>query len=347
MNLYNHSWTRREIEARTGRIEQLGGLRRARLVGGMEDGAETIDLDTGSGLRVVILPDRGLDLSRATYAGAPLTWSGVNGDTHPAHFDASGLGFLRTFAGGLLSTCGLTQVGAPCEDAGEALPLHGLAHHTPAREAAAETVWDGDSCCLRVAGLIEEKSLFGHNLERRREITARLGGNSLTVVDRIRNAGFAPAPHMLLYHCNFGFPLLQEGSRITFPSGKVTPRDPAMPLAGHDTWLAPDPDRTERVYYHDDLRVGPDGLAGVTIESPAFPVGSSKRPLRLHLRWSAGTLPRCVEWHMPGAGAHVLGIEPSNCHVAGRLRARSDNTLLFLAPGEERHYRLEFAIEEL
>jgi hypothetical protein len=49
---------------------------------------------------------------------------------------------------------------------------------------------------------------------------------------------------------------------------------------------------------------------------------------------------------MPGAGTHVLGIEPANCHVGGRAAERAQGTLVMLEPGQQIRYELELEIEE-
>jgi len=65
MQLYGREWTRREVEARTGRLEQIGGIRRFRLVEGAEDGVEQIEVRTGAGLTYFVTPARGLDIAPA------------------------------------------------------------------------------------------------------------------------------------------------------------------------------------------------------------------------------------------------------------------------------------------
>jgi len=45
-----------------------------------------------------------------------------------------------------------------------------------------------------------------------------------------------------------------------------------------------------------------------------------------------------------GHGVYVLGLEPANCRVEGRSRARG--TLQFLEPGECRDLQVEIALAE-
>jgi hypothetical protein len=342
MELYNQHWTRREVEARVGRLEQVGGLRRYRLCEGLEDGVEQILVRTGAGLAYQVTPSRCLDISLAEFAGVPLSWQGPNGDVHPAYYEANGLEWLRTAAGGLLMTCGFTQAGAPSVDQGEQLPLHGRAHHLPARQVVAEGRWFGDEYAMSIRGIIEEARIFGDNVRLTREIRSVLGSNRLTISDHFENLGFTPAPLMLLYHFNFGFPLLMEGSRFKFPSTKVTARDDETPMEGYDRWQAPDIGHRERVYIHEELKTDANGWAEASVLNPHFPLpeGLGTCSLELTLSWSTANLPAHVQWRMAGAGTHVLGIEPTNCNVRGRAAAREDGSLVMLEPGESKSYEM-------
>jgi len=344
MKLYGKEWTRRELEAHVGRIEQIGGLRRVQSTEGPETGVEQIQLRTGAGLSYSILPSRGLDIGLAEFGGIPLCWLSPNGEVHPAFYDDRGLAWLRTAAGGLLMTCGLTQVGSPGVDRGEELGLHGRAHHAPARQVCAEGYWEGDEYFIVVRGKVEETSIFGWNLRLTRKITSCLGINEIMIQDIVENAGFEPAPHMLLYHFNFGFPLLDAQTEIHFPSGRVTAREPDLPVEGLEDWESPLPDYRERVYYHENLSSSADGMTTVALRNPRFPV--TGRPLSVRLAWKAQNLPVLVQWKMPGEGTHVLGIEPANCHVEGRAAERERGTLVMLAPGQVMEYLLTLTILE-
>jgi hypothetical protein len=337
MDLYGRSWTRRELEARVGRLEQIGGLRRFALQEGLEAGAEHVQVRTGAGLAYHVSLSRALDISLAEFGGVPLTWQAAAGDAHPAYYDAREAEWLRTAAGGLLMTCGLTQVGSPSEGEG----LHGRIHHLPARLVAAEGAWRGDDYELRVAGVVEQTRLFGEQLRLTREIRSRMGENRIELVDVIENAGFEPAPLMILYHFNFGFPLLAEETTIDFPSQSVVPRDEGTPVEGYDRWDPPAAGYRERVYYHQDF---PGDRVTAAIRNPRFPLPGGPRPVVVRLSWSTAQLPRLIQWKMSGAGAHVLGIEPANCHVEGRAAERERGTLVMLAPGESRRHELSLEV---
>jgi hypothetical protein len=344
MKLYNRTWTRRQLEARIGRIEQIGGIRRLHWSEGKEAGTEAIQVRTGAGLTFYVHPSRGLDIGLAEFAGTPLSWQSPNGDVHPAYYEQAGTGWLRTAAGGLLMTCGLTQAGSPGIDNGEPLGLHGRIHHTPARQVSAAGCWNDDEYEMNISGIVEEAAIFGHFLRLTRQIRARLGENRISITDTVENAGFAPAPHMMLYHWNFGFPLLDEKVQLHFPAARTQPRDEGVPLDGYDRWAVPDPSAVERVYYHTAIEADEAGRAHVRIRQPLFPVAGGQIDVQVRLSWSTDTLPHWVQWRMPGAGTHVLGIEPANCFVEGRTAERARGTLVTLAPGEKRTYQLELDI---
>ncbi|MGW8318351.1 MAG: aldose 1-epimerase family protein [Candidatus Promineifilaceae bacterium] len=347
MRLYGRDWTRRELEAHVGRLEQIGGLRRLQWTEGIEAGVEQIQVRTGAGLSYYVSPSRGLDISLAEFGGVPLTWQSANRDAHPAYYDARGAEWLRTAVGGLLMTCGLSYVGAPGEDEGQAFGLHGRAHHLPACHVSAAGRWVADEYEMRIDGLVEETAIFGAHLRLTRTIRSRLGQNRVEIKDVVENSGFEPTPHMILYHFNFGFPLLGEETRIVFPSQQVVARNDGTPVEGFDGWQAPEAGHQERVYYHQIFEA--DEVSAV-IHNPRFPLadGLGKTTLAVRLSWSTHQLPRLVQWRMPGAGVHVLGIEPANCYVEGRAGERAQGTLVILAPGETRTYELalEVGIEE-
>jgi Domain of unknown function (DUF4432) len=344
MKLYGKKWTRRKLESHVGRIEQIGGVRRVQSTEGAESGVEEIQVRTGAGLSYSIVPSRGLDIGLAEFGGIPLCWLSPNGEVHPAFYDDRGLAWLRTAAGGLLMTCGLTQVGSPGVEEGDELGLHGRAHHTPARQVCAEGYWEEDEYFIVVRGKVEETSIFGCNLRLTRNITSRLGTNEIVIHDIVENAGFEPAPHMMLYHFNFGFPLLDTQTEIRFPSSRVIPREPDLPLEGLENWHSPQAGYRERVYYHENLSASVDGTAAVTLRNPHFPLAD--RPLMVRLAWETRSLPVLVQWKMPGEGTHVLGIEPANCHVEGRVAERERGTLVMLPPGQTMEHLLILTVLE-
>ncbi len=348
MLLYGKTWTRRELEARVGRIDALGGVRKYCLNEGPEAGIELIQVRTGSGLSYWVNAFHGLDISLAEFFGVPISWQSVNGEIHPAFYDPRGSEWLRTAAGGLLMTCGLTNVGSPSSDKNEELGLHGRLHHLPARQVVAESYWQADELEMRIKGVVEENRIFGENLRLTREIKSKLGENRIFIEDVVENIGFENSPHMILYHFNFGFPLMTKSTQILFPSKQVRPRENETPLEGFDRWQEPEVGYQERVYYHENFMMTKSDrtkteMASVIIKNSNFALQPAI-PLAVRLSWSAATLPKLIQWKMPRAGINALGIEPANCLVEGRAAERQRGTLVILEPGASVQYFLEIEI---
>jgi len=242
-------------------------------------------------------------------------------------------------------TCGLTQVGSPCNDDPENLSLHGDAHQLPAELLRCEGEWQGDEYLMTVKGRIRQSRIFGENVTLARTIRSKIGENRIEIDNVVEKGGFSETPFMLLYHFNFGFPLMTGETEIHFPSRKVIARDNEIPVMDCAQWPEPQKNFHERVYYHEDL-ITENGTATAVIHQPHFPVGNETRPLTVRLIWRTENLPRLVQWKMPGEGVYVLNLEPANCHVEGRVAERNRGTLQMLQPGEVRHYNLAVDINE-
>jgi len=328
--------SRRDLMARVGRIEQLGGVRRVRVVEGPGAGVELAEFRTGTGFNFAVALSRGMDIPEAEFQGKSLCWQSGVGLTHPHAYQAEGLEWLRVFFGGLLTTCGLTQVGMPCKDGNTSLGLHGRYTSLIADAVSVEGRWEGDAYVMAARGRVREANVFGEKIVLSRTVSARLGEPRLWIEDVVENEGYAPIEHMILYHWNFGYPLLSEHTRLVAPSRARRPVAPGTPMEDWDRFLAPTPGFLERVYYH-RMEPAADGTVTARLEN-------AKNGLRAYLKYETATLPNFVEWKMCGAGEYVLGLEPSNCGVEGRAKERQAGTLQLLQPGESRRYRLEFGV---
>lgn len=330
---------RERLLQRVGNAAQLGSIRESVLQGGKATGVRSLVVQTGSGLSFTVLPDRFLDIADATFNGASLCWHSPTGVVHPAYYDPAGLGWLWGFGGGLLTTCGLTQVGSPNVFEGESLGIHGRAAHIPAENVSHESVWIENRLTFIVRGTMREARLFGPNLRCTREIRTELYSNRITIRDIVTNDGFETSPLMVLYHCNLGFPLLDEGAEVLINTAHVEPRDETA-LQGLHEWSAvgpPMPGWQEQVFIH-DVRADALGWGAAALVNRRF---RSNAGIGLMLRWRTAELPELMQWKMLGQGAYVMGLEPANCQVLGRSAEAAAGRLQYIAPGE----RLEFALD--
>jgi len=322
---------RAELEKRTGHLSQLGGLKPYMLTDGFANGIRAVDFRTTKGLELTVLLDRAMDISEARYQGMSLCWRSASGDVGPSYYDPRGLGWLWTFFGGLLITCGLAQAGAPCADAGEELGLHGRISTSPAERVSFREEWEGDRLRLAVSGLVREARLFGPGLELRRTITAYGDGAGFSLRDTISNAGARTSPCMVLYHINTGFPLLDAHTELIAPSATVEPRDAAAEDGREDCakMHAPVSGYEEKVYLY-TMKPDPDGFVTVALINRRLGDG-----LGLRLRYRAAELPCFTEWKMLGDREYVLGLEPGNCFPLGRAAERAAGRLVELEVGQQ------------
>lgn len=341
VDLYGRTYSRVELLQRVGRIEQLGGIEPCVLSGGPAEDMRALRVSTGSGLAFTVLPDRCLDIPHLSYNGHALCWYSRNGMVGPQFYQPEGDGFLRSFTGGLLTTCGLRNFGPPCEIDGESFTMHGRIGNMPASEVAWGTTWQGDECLFWIEGVVRESRVFGEDMTLRRRIETRLGANTLRIENTVRNEGWRAEGHMILFHMNPGFPLLDDGARLWVDALEVRPRDDEARegLEVYDRFTAPQGDFKEQVFVL-DLRPDAQGYTCATVVNERLDGG-----LGLRLRFRKDQLPWLMEWRQLGQGTYVLGMEPANCPtIEGRAEAVKRGTLPTLQPGEERRYDIEVAV---
>lgn len=325
---------------------QVGGIESYTIGDGPGRGVRCLCVNTGAGLRYRILVDRGLDIDQAFFQQHSLAFLTHAGVTPPTRALDHGIDWLKGFAGGLLTSCGPFNIGAPSDDAGEALGLHGP-HSTTA--ASIESILQPDPrsgrLAMSVTGLLRYGRLFGPNLELRRTITSSLGANTIDVADVFYNAGNQPVPHAWLLHINFGYPLVDAGAEFCYDA-KVVPLDNPVarerfrdadvykkipgPLQAHRG-------ATEAVAY---LYPRPTDRAGRT------KVGIVNRKLGfgVAVRYSTREFPRCVNWQHWGPGEYVTALEPANGSVEGRAKDRAEGTLDSIEAGQRKTYQYQIAV---
>lgn len=329
-----------EILDYIGNPLQLGGCRQYTLSEGRGRGMRAADINTGSGLQYTVLPDRGLDISLASYKGMNLVYLTCNGETHPAFYEPEGIGWLRTFAGGLLTTCGLTHLGPPCVDEGEQLGLHGRFSNLPAQKFSDLSGWEGDEYRYKVMGIVEEGFLFGNKMRMEREISSVCGKNVIHLADKITNFGSKPSPYTILYHMNIGYPLLSEDTELIIDPLNTEPRDEdaAAGINEFRSFIKPQLSYNEQVFFH-TMKGNNKGETGVAVKN-------KKERTIVSIKFNINQLPYLTQWKMMGCGEYVLGIEPCNVFCKSRNILRKDNSLPILLPGESATNIIEVSVND-
>jgi len=330
-----------EIKEYIGNQAQIGGTRHYVLTEGWGRNLRCIDVNSGRGLQYTILPDRGMDISLASYGGTNLVYLTCNGETHPSYYEPENIGWFHTFTAGLLTTCGLTYLGSPVTDEGEELGLHGRYSTTPAQKVTDLSEWINDEYIMKVKGTVEEGRIFGNKLRLEREITTIQGQNRISIKDTITNFGYKPSPYMILYHMNLGYPLLDEDAELLIDPARTSPLNEASKagLSNYKMFTKPQDNCQEQIFCH-TMKASQDGGTSTTLQN-------QKLGIALTITFNTKSLPYLIQWKMMGKGEYILGLEPSNVPGKNRKDLRNENILPYIQPGESVTNNLEINLTDI
>ena len=315
-------------------------IRKDVLHGGLQEGVDRIRVDNGI-LSFTVIPTRGMSVWEAHVGDLRLGWdSPVRGVVHPQYVDlgeSGGWGWVKGF-GAWLNRCGIAFNGAPGPDqmkvsGGAIIPveltLHGRIDYLPAHFVEVEVSRD-DPPVLTVRGVVEETLFLGVNLRLTTEISTVVGSRSLRVRDTITNPGTVEQEFQVLYHTNFGSPLLEEGARLVVPVKRVTPRD-ARAAEGIRDWNSFQPPTSgwaDQVYFLKPLGDGRGRTETLLTNS------SQTRGASLH--FSVQELPYLTLWKNTSAvpDGYVTGVEPATNYPNNRSFERKNGRVPVLQGGE-------------
>lgn len=321
-----------------GHKDQLMRVKKYKMLEGKAKDVELVHVQNRSGMQFDVNISRGMDIPYLDFCGENIGYVSPCGVVGPEYFDDKELGFLKSFTAGFLTTCGLKVAGAPCEYEGKAYGLHGNISHTPAEEVSCLVVEDGQLPYVEIKGTVKDAQIFGERLKLEREVKCFYKERKFTVSDKVTNEGFKKARHMILYHCNIGYPILTPDSEIYIPAIETKPRN-SHSLEGMDSWMkaqAADADYEEMCYYH-TLKPDERNHSTVAIYNPELELG-------VGIEIDLNTLDYFVQWKMMGAGDYVMGLEPANATIDGIADAIENGSMKYLEAGESVEYHLTFHI---
>ncbi len=330
---------------KVGNHAQVGGIETSILDNGLGKGTRIAWVNTGSGLRYKVVIDRGLDIVDAFYNQYSLAWLSHAGVTAPRPDANRGLEWLYSFAGGLLTTCGLTHVGGPETDEFGQRGLHGRISNLPGElESVVQPDLTEEKPRMSITAVVKQSQVFGPSLELKRTISSTIGEPSIRIHDIVTNVGNTPVPHMILYHCNFGWPLVDEGTEIVC-KGKWVSRGMDMDNAVFNSKC----NFRKCQKPLDSHRGGGEGCAFIDVaadKNRMCTVGLYNRGLGLALvmKYQKKQLPWLSNWQHWGPGEYVTALEPGTNPPIGQAKARKQKKLIHIAPGKSKTYDLEMTV---
>ena len=327
-------------------------IRKRILQGGKQEGVELIEVDNGK-LRFRVIPTRGMGILDVNLGDVRLGWdSPIKEVVHPKFINLEsrgGLGWIEGF-NEWMARCGLEYAGHPGKDTfitntgdtGEMdLTLHGKISNIPASEVIV-TVDRKAPYTIRVRGRVDERVFFGPKLELWTEISTVPGSNTFTISDTLTNRGSEAQEFMLIYHANYGSPLLEKGAKLVTAAKRVAPfNDHAAKAVNQwDTYGAPKSGFVEEVY---QIFPYADKSGRTTIQ-----LQNAKGDRGVSMNWSLEQLPYLTQWKNTVAktDGYVTGLEPGTSFPHNRKWERAKGRVSKLEPGRSRSFSITFGIQD-
>jgi hypothetical protein len=181
---------------------------------------------------------------------------------------------------------------------------------------------------------IDDESIFASALRLERQVSSGLtdtGAAWLTVRDRLVNTGSIPATSAMLYHLNFGAPLVLPGTTVDTDAVGTYPRDSGSASIKPRMIDEPVDQVVEAVYAH-------VGASSARILSPSG--------LAVSLRWSADTLPYLHQWLLPTRGRWAMAMEPATTPLYKLPTDDVKGEPVTVEPGQHRDHEIHLTIEK-
>ncbi len=326
-------------------------VRKYILRGGKQEGVDVVVVDNGR-LALTVIPTRGMSLLKVTSGDVTLGWnSPVKEVVHPQFINLQsrgGLGWLEGF-NEFMVRCGMEWAGHPGRDefinntgdrAEMELTLHGRIGNIPASEV--EIVIDRQPPHrIRLRGRVDERMFYGPKLELWTEVSTEPGSNSFRIEDKLTNYGAYDQEFQIIYHANFGPPLLEAGASLVAAVKEARPFNAhaARGLSEYSEYAAPTKGFIEQVY---GLTLFADQQRRTTVM-----LRNATRDKAVTMTWDVTQLPYFTLWKNTTAAEEgcVTGLEPGSGFPANRSIERKAGRVPKLGPGESRSFALDVAIQ--
>lgn len=284
-----------------------------------------IMIHNGLDLDLTILTDRGMDIPFLRYKGKNIGFPSKNRVKSPFLFQENeARGFLQQFFVGFLTTVGIVHGGPGKDEYG----LHGVANQLMAEKVSYRLTKIDNEVVIEVKGSVREAAVFGPNMVLNRRLLIYTESNKLVIHDQVVNEGFVSSPVKMLYHINFGYPMLSEDARVETTAQQIDPRDEEAKkgLAEYNLVRKPRNDFVEQCFFHKDFI---NSLATVSLINEQL-------DFQVDISFDQEIFPLLCQWNNFLSGDYAMGLEPS---FPGIFNDGSEER--FLQAGEKLDYQIE------
>ena len=333
-NLATQSW--KVTSAEWARRGPAWSVELKTLHGGRQEGVQVIEVDNGT-MRLTIVPTRGFEVWRANTGTLRLGWdSPVHDIIHPSYIrltDNGGQGWVAGF-GGLMVRGGLASFGSPVQDGDQQLTLHGHVDYIPASYVSVR--YEAGRLIFR--GVVDDFQSFSPQLRLISEISTPIGKPEIQFDDTVANMSDAPQEMELLYHTNFGTPLLGAGAEFVAPIKQVAPMNPVSAEGGLKDWnrySGPHASGYKAKVFSMQLYADAKGETKAMLKSPDGARG-------VLMQFDTHGLPYMSLWknEVTTKGGYVTGLEPGTGFPNARPVERAAGRVPKLAGGQSHHVHL-------
>lgn len=154
----------------------------------------------------------------------------------------------------------------------------------------------------------------------------------ITIHDVVENRGFVSSPIKIIYHINFGYPMLNEGCRIYSSCRNVEPRD-FEAQRGMDRYQIvelPTNDYQEQCFFYTD-----------SAENAFVMLHNENLGIAAIVRYKYSQCPLLCEWKSMRAGDYTLGLEPASPGIFNH-----EEETRVLESGESFAYQIEIEMTD-
>lgn len=317
-------------------------LEKRRLHGGKQQGVDVLVVNNGV-MEITLVPTRGMGIYQVKSGNLRLGWdSPVKEIVNPAYIDLesrNGLGWLDGF-NEMMVRCGYEWTGHPgVDDNGQLLSLHGRAQNTPASMVKV-IIDDAAPHTIHVQGLVAEHTFKKTNLTTLTELSVTPGSRTFEIHDQLTNQADYADEYQIIYHSNFGTPILEEGAQVTAAASEISPfNDYAKAgLKGWHTYQAPTKDYDEMVF---NLKPIGDaqGHSLAVLHNQAGNLGVA-------VGYNIKQLPVLTLWKNTDTQqqGYVTGIEPGTSYAYNTKYQRPLGLVPTIQPGETKSFDLSYTL---
>lgn len=317
-------------------------LEKRRLHGGKQEGVDVLLINNGV-MEITLVPTRGMGIYQVTSGDLRLGWdSPVKEIVNPANIDLesrNGLGWLDGF-NEMMVRCGYEWTGHPgVDDNGQLLSLHGRAQNTPA--STVKVIIDEQApYTIHVRGQVAERTFKKTNLVTWTELSVAPGSNRFELHDELTNFADYEDEYQIIYHSNFGTPLLEEGAVFTAAATEISPfNDYAKAgLKDWQTYLAPTKGYDEMVF-NLKPKADAEGNTLAVLHNKSGEMGVA-------VGYNVKQLPVLTLWKNTDTKqqGYVTGIEPGTSYAYNTKYQRPLGLVPKLQPGQSQRFDLSYTL---